>query len=99
MVRAFEEDLGTVDILVNNAGIAASHRGETTEEEFDRTIAVNLMSAFLTTETALPGMRERHWHNCPPVRDGREQALAASLRCRKGRDGRTDLVHALIDDL
>jgi 3-oxoacyl-[acyl-carrier protein] reductase len=61
MVRTVEERLGPIDILVNNAGIAASHGNETTEEDFDRTIAINLKSAFLCTEAVLPGMRERHW--------------------------------------
>jgi 3-oxoacyl-[acyl-carrier protein] reductase len=61
MIEAVEQDLGPVDILVNNAGITASHGDQTTEEDFDRTIAVNLKSAFLCTEAVLPGMRERHW--------------------------------------
>lgn len=57
-----EAQLGTVDILVNNAGIAVT-RGldDLSEEEFDRTIAVNLKSAFLCTQAFLPGMRARGW--------------------------------------
>jgi len=48
MVAAVEQQLGPVDILVNNAGIGLQ-RGldDLTEEDFDRTIAVNLKSAFL----------------------------------------------------
>ncbi len=61
MVRIIGERPGQIDILVNNAGIAASHGNGTTEEEFDRTIAINLKSAFLCTEAVLPGMRGRHW--------------------------------------
>jgi 3-oxoacyl-[acyl-carrier protein] reductase len=61
MVQAVEKRLGPIDILVNNAGIAASHGDKTTEEDFDRTIAINLKSAFLCTEAVLPGMRLRHW--------------------------------------
>lgn len=61
MVRAIRERLGQVDVLVNNAGIAASHGDTTTEEDFDRTIAINLKSAFLCTEAVLPGMREKGW--------------------------------------
>jgi 3-oxoacyl-[acyl-carrier protein] reductase len=64
MVHDIEERLGPIDILVNNAGIAAI-RGldniNITEEDFDRTIAVNLKSAFLCTQAVLPGMRTRHW--------------------------------------
>lgn len=62
MVREVEEQLGSIDILVNNAGMAVT-RGldEITEEDFDRTIAVNLKSAFLCTQAVLPGMRARRW--------------------------------------
>ncbi len=62
MTAEVERRLGPIDILVNNAGIAET-RGidEITEEDFDRTIAVNLKSAFLCTQAALPGMRTRHW--------------------------------------
>ncbi len=62
MIAEVERRLGPIDILVNNAGIAET-RGvdEITEEDFDRTIAVNLKSAFLCTQAVLPGMRARHW--------------------------------------
>jgi 3-oxoacyl-[acyl-carrier protein] reductase len=62
MVREVEQRLGPIDILVNNAGMAAS-RGleDISEEDFDRTIAVNLKSAFLCTQAVLPGMRARRW--------------------------------------
>ena len=52
---------GTNRILINNAGIAASAENETTEEEFDRTIAMNLKSAYLCPEAVVPGMRQRRW--------------------------------------
>jgi len=62
MVASIERDLGPVDVLVNNAGLAIPPRdGVTTEDDFDRTIAVNVKSVFLVTETVLPGMRERKW--------------------------------------
>jgi len=62
MVREVEDRLGPIDILVNNAGMAAI-RGldDITEEDFDRSIAVNLKSAFLCTQAVLPGMRARRW--------------------------------------
>ena len=62
MVHDIEQHLGTIDILVNNAGMAAVHSlDDITEEDFDRTIAVNLKSVFLCTQAVLPGMRARHW--------------------------------------
>jgi 3-oxoacyl-[acyl-carrier protein] reductase len=62
MVHDVEERLGPIDILVNNAGLATA-RGldDITEEDFDRTIVVNLKSVFLCTQATLPGMRARRW--------------------------------------
>jgi 3-oxoacyl-[acyl-carrier protein] reductase len=62
MVRDVEARLGPIDILVNNAGVAAVRTvDDITEEDFDRTIAVDLKSAFLCTQAVLPGMRARRW--------------------------------------
>lgn len=49
--------LGSVDVLVNNAGLA--HFGpvtETTVEDFDETMAVNVRGTFLMTRAFLPDM-------------------------------------------
>jgi 3-oxoacyl-[acyl-carrier protein] reductase len=62
MIEAVEQQLGPVDVLVNNAGMASFvDIDDLTEAEFDRTLAVNLKSAFLCTQAVLPGMRARHW--------------------------------------
>jgi 3-oxoacyl-[acyl-carrier protein] reductase len=62
LVAAVERDLGPVDILVNNAGISQIKPfGELTEADWDHLLDVNLKSAFLVTQRALPGMRQRHW--------------------------------------
>ncbi|MDE1178858.1 MAG: 3-oxoacyl-ACP reductase FabG [Edaphobacter sp.] len=60
MIHSVQQRLGPIDILINNAGVAA-HETEITEEDFDRTIAINLKSAFLCTQSVLPGMRARRW--------------------------------------
>jgi 3-oxoacyl-[acyl-carrier protein] reductase len=71
MVAAAERALGPIDILVNNAGIAL-HRGldDLTEADFDRTLAVNLKSAFLCTQAVLPHMRARGWGRIVNISSG-----------------------------
>jgi NAD(P)-dependent dehydrogenase (short-subunit alcohol dehydrogenase family) len=52
-----KETFGRLDVLFNNAGII--HRGtilEATEEEFDRTLAVNVKGIFLLSRCAIPVM-------------------------------------------
>jgi len=71
MFRAVEHSLGMVDILVNNAGIAIlCDIDALTEEDFDRTIAVNLKSAFLCIRAAIPHMRERGWGRIVNISSG-----------------------------
>ncbi|MBR1159502.1 SDR family NAD(P)-dependent oxidoreductase [Bradyrhizobium elkanii] len=71
LVERAKSELGPVDILVNNAGIAIV-RGvdDLTEEDFDRTITVNLKSAFLCTQAVLPMMRTRKWGRIVNISSG-----------------------------
>jgi len=71
MVAAVEAELGPVEVLVNNAGIGLI-RGvdDLTEEDFDLTIAVNLKSAFLCTQAAVPGMRRQRWGRIVNISSG-----------------------------
>jgi cyclopentanol dehydrogenase len=49
---------GKLDVLVNNAGILLRAKiEETTEEDWDRIMAVNAKGVFLGTKCALPAMR------------------------------------------
>ncbi len=63
--RAFgaaQEALGPITILVNNAGQAESQPFAKTDLGlWQRMLAVNLTSAFLCTQAALPGMLEAGW--------------------------------------
>jgi 3-oxoacyl-[acyl-carrier protein] reductase len=62
MIHEVESRFGPVDVLVNNAGIGTIIDIDTlTEAEFDRTLAVNLKSAFLCTQAVLSGMRAKRW--------------------------------------
>ncbi len=71
MMRAVTEGLGPVDVLVNNAGIAIT-RGldDLTEADFDRTLAVNLKSAFLCIQAVLPHMRAQTWGRIVNISSG-----------------------------
>jgi len=62
MVEACARELGGVDILVNNAGIQhVAPIDEFPPEKWDQIIAINLVSAFHTIRTALPGMKAKGW--------------------------------------
>ena len=59
-VEAVEAALGGIDILVNNAGIdIVKPFVESTEEEWDKVIGVNLRGPIHTCHVVLPGMIER----------------------------------------
>jgi meso-butanediol dehydrogenase/(S,S)-butanediol dehydrogenase/diacetyl reductase len=53
--RFIEEKYGKVDILVNNAGVnAMGNIEETTEEEFNMTMNVNVFGTFIVTKYFIP---------------------------------------------
>jgi len=57
MVQAAVDAFGTVDILVNNVGLPKLGTVvDTTEEEWDRSLAINVRSAFLASKYAVPVM-------------------------------------------
>jgi len=78
MVEQIASALGPIDILVNNAGVAIV-RGvdDLTEDDFDRTIAVNLKSAFLCTQAVLPAMRSRQWGRIVNISSGAARGAGA----------------------
>ncbi|MBL8379823.1 MAG: SDR family NAD(P)-dependent oxidoreductase [Burkholderiales bacterium] len=58
LMDAVGSELGVPLVLVNNAGIMRQRAVDAlTEADFDEHIAVNLKSAFLVTQAALPAMR------------------------------------------
>jgi len=57
MVSSCIESFGKVDILVNNAGIVYTlPLGETSAQDWDRVITVNLKSVFLCCKAVFPAM-------------------------------------------
>lgn len=62
MLKTTVCELGKVDILVNNAGVGlTAPLLETTEELWDKTLSVNLKSAFLCTQAAAKYMVQRRY--------------------------------------
>ena len=75
LIQRIEAVFGPIDILVNNAGVALRRSlDELTEEDFDRTIATNLKSAFLCTHAVFTGMRERGWGRIINISSGAARA-------------------------
>ena len=71
-------ELGAVDILVNNAGIALTRSVDRlTEEDFDKTIAVNLKGVFLCMQAALPAMRAKKWGRIVNISSGAARGAGA----------------------
>ena len=81
---------GGIDILVNNAGIGRPGRIEdVTEEEWDRTLAVDLKAHFLTCRAVVPHMRRRgrgHIVNVASIA-GRHVSLANSIPYTSAKAG------------
>jgi 3-hydroxybutyrate dehydrogenase len=62
MVAACQAELGGCDILVDNAGVQfVSPVEDFPEDQFDRIIAINLVSNFHAIKAALPAMKAKGW--------------------------------------
>lgn len=78
LVENVETIHGAIDILVNNAGISEPCGiEELTEELFERTLSVNLKSAFLCTQAVLPGMRARGFGRIVNISSGAARGAGA----------------------
>lgn len=57
-----KEQIGEIDILVNNAGIAPSQPAEDIKlDDWCEVLNINLTSAFLTIQAAVPAMKQNHF--------------------------------------
>lgn len=62
LARQAVEQLGQIDILVNNAGeMSRATILEMTDEMWERSLSINLTSAFRLVRACMPGMMERKW--------------------------------------
>ena len=62
LVKAAFDHYGRVDILVNNAGVmVAMSVLETTEDDWDRTIDINLKGAYLCSKEVVPIMQRQRY--------------------------------------
>jgi 3-oxoacyl-[acyl-carrier protein] reductase len=61
MAKAALAAFGTLDILVNNAGVShmPAPLDEISEADFDRVVAVNIKSVYLTSRALVPHMKAR----------------------------------------
>jgi len=78
---------GRIDVLVNNAGIVLPGRVDTTsEEDWDRTMAVNLKGPFLVSRQVIPLMRKAgggvivHTSSVVAVRGVKERAAYSASK-------------------
>ena len=61
VVKEINETYGSIDILVNNAGISANKKIEdTTSEEFESIMNLNVNAMFNMTKVVVPYMKEQN---------------------------------------
>lgn len=62
MFDRLTEGFGTIDVLVNNAGVSSVMMlCDTTDEEWDRVVDINLKGAFLCSKEAMKNMVHNKW--------------------------------------
>jgi 2-hydroxycyclohexanecarboxyl-CoA dehydrogenase len=79
-LERFHADFGPVQILVNNAGITDFRPFmETTEEDWDRVMSINLKSMLVVTQAVLPDMLAAKWGRIINVSSSSAQTGSARM--------------------
>lgn len=104
MVKKTVEEFGRLDILVNNAGIYAPKPFlELTEEEWDRTIDIDLKGQFFCAQAAAREMAKNKWGriiNIASIASGQVGAgVLASAHYCAAKGGVTGMTEALALEL
>jgi meso-butanediol dehydrogenase/(S,S)-butanediol dehydrogenase/diacetyl reductase len=89
-VRRALDAFGKVDILVNNVGgsVGRAHDPfDGDDESFEATLVLNLTSAFWTTRSALPAMRERGWGRIISIGSGASKRTGSTVGYTTAKHG------------
>jgi 2-hydroxycyclohexanecarboxyl-CoA dehydrogenase len=79
-VEELRQSFGPVTIVVNNAGIAGYVPFlEMTDEQWDRTMEVNLKGTFIVTQTVVPDMVAAQWGRVVNISSSSAQSGAALM--------------------
>ena len=71
LCRRAQDEVGTVDVLVNNAAISVrSAITRLTDDEWDRSLAVNLTGPMYLIRELVPGMKQAGWGRIVNVTSG-----------------------------
>ncbi|HEX4016213.1 MAG TPA: SDR family oxidoreductase [Frankiaceae bacterium] len=91
---------GRVDILVNNIGGHVGRRDPFTDDGggFERTLVLSLTSAWWTSTTALPSMRERGYGRIINIGSGASKRSGASVAYVAAKHGLKGLTRQLAAD-
>lgn len=101
MAQEIDERFGSLSVLVNNAGslVERATLEETTEALWDRTVGVNLKSAYLCSRAALPLMRRGGGGKIVNVSSIAAQAGGGSVAYAAAKGGVESLTRAMAKEL
>lgn len=101
MAQKIDERFGGLSVLVNNAGslVERATLEETTEELWNRTVGVNLKSAYLCSRAALPLMRRRGGGKIVNVSSIAAKAGGGSVAYAAAKGGVESLTRAMAKEL